>query len=194
MLSSHLFRRVLHTTAAIYLVYYLLPDELWPGFYKWQGVVLLVLLTLIIEIIRLKKGKVIFGLRKYEKNRISAFAWFALGIGIAVLFFKMEFVVPVVIGMALIDPLIGEIRRLKAELYPYFPTICYSLIMLICLLLLTSHNLLLIIIFTMVGTLTAIASESLDIRGIDDDFLMIILPLLVMTALYYAFVVLGIAV
>lgn len=194
MLSSHLFRRVFHTTAAIYLVYYLLPDELWPGFYKWHGVVVVVLLTFIIELVRLKKRKILFGLRKYEKNRISAFAWFALGMGIAVLFFKMEFVVPVVIGMALIDPLIGEVRRMKAELYPLLPTICYAIIMLICMLLLTSHNFLIIVFFTIIGTLTAIASESLEIKGIDDDFLMIISPLLVLTVTYYAFVGLGIAV
>jgi hypothetical protein len=191
MISSHLFRRIFHMTAAIYLIYYLLPNVLLPGFYKWYGVLGIVGGTLVVEIIRLRRSKVLFGLREYEKTRISAFAWFALGMGVALLLFEMEFVVPVVIGMAFIDPLIGEIRRNKIELYPLIPLVCYGFIMLICLLFLSSHNFFFVMILTVLGTVTAIAAESLDVKSIDDDFLMIVIPLLVLSGFKFIFDISG---
>jgi hypothetical protein len=165
-------------TGSFYLVYYLLPEELLPDFYKWQGVVILVAAALIIEAYRIKTGKLVFGMRKYESKQISAYAWFALGMGIALLFFDMVFVVPVVIGMASIDPVIGEIRYRKKKLYPYVPTLLYAIIMFICLFLLSDMQVWAIALFTTVGTISAICAESWNIKAIDDDFLMIMVPLL----------------
>lgn len=185
MESAETFRRIIHMSAIVYLAYYLIPKELFPGFYKWQGVVVIVMGTLIVEGVRLKTKKIPFGMRGYEKKQISAFAWFALGMGIALLFFKMQYVVPCVIGMAVIDPLIGESKRRKKTLYPVLPSLFYGLIMLVCLLLLSNLTLLLILLFTVIGTIFAIFAENWDIKFIDDDFLMLILPLLALSALDY---------
>jgi hypothetical protein len=185
MEKPRLFRRLFHITGSFYLVYYILPEELIPGFYKWYGVVILVCAAMIVEAIRLKSKKIVYGMRKYEKKQISAYAWFAMGTGIALLFFPMLFVVPVVIGMATIDPLIGEIRFRKKELYPIIPSILYAIIMFVCLFLISDFALWTLVLFTFVGTLCAIYAESWNIKAIDDDFLMIIVPLIVLFALDY---------
>jgi hypothetical protein len=178
-----LFRRIFHATGAFYLIYYLLPEELFPGFFKWQGVIILVAAAWIVEAIRLKRKKLIFGMRKYEKKQPSAYAWFALGMGLALLLFDMIFVVPVVIGMATIDPIIGEIRFRKKNLYPILPSILYGIIMFACFIPLSGMNVWFMILFTSVGTFCAIYAESWKIKAIDDDFLMIIIPLLALTVL-----------
>jgi hypothetical protein len=174
-------------TASFYLVYYLLPEELVPGFYKWYGVIILMIVALLVEGIRLKTGKLVFGMRKYESKQISAYAWFALGTGIALLFFDMIFVVPVVIGMAVIDPIIGEIRHRRKKFYPLVPSILYAIIMFTCLFLLSDMALWIIAVFTMVGTFCAIYAESWNIKAIDDDFLMVIVPLLALSVMYVLF-------
>ena len=137
-MKKELFRRMLHMTAMFFLVYYLLPSELIPGFYKWQGLIIVLIMVLVTESIRLKKHAVFPGMRDYERTQISAFAWFAIGMTLALLFFKMQYVVPVIIGLALIDPLIGEIRQRRKKLYPTVPFVLYWIIMIICLLKLTA--------------------------------------------------------
>jgi hypothetical protein len=172
-------------TAMVYLVYYIIPDELAPDFYKWQGVLILVFASLIAERIRLRRAKVVFGMRHYEKRRVSAYAWFALGMGIALLIFEMKYVVPVVIGMATIDPLIGEVRKRKKEVYPVLPSAIYWAIMFSCLYLLTGMSITWLLLFSVIGTLTAISAEQWDIPYVDDDFLMVVIPLIVLSMLDY---------
>lgn len=185
MEKPRLFRRLFHLTSAFYLVYYILPEELIPGFFKIYGVIILIVVALIVEAIRLKTKKIVYGMRKYEKKQISAYAWFAMGMGLALLLFPMIFVVSVVIGMAVIDPLIGEIRFRKKELYPIVPSILYGIIMYVCLLLLSDMAIWVLVLYTIVGTFCAIYAESWNIKAIDDDFLMIIVPLMVLFALDY---------
>jgi hypothetical protein len=187
MESQEIFRRIFHMTAVVYLVYYLLPEELLPGFYKWYGVLIIVFIALIVEGVRLRTGRIFFGLRKYEKKQISAFAWFSIGMGCALLLFKMEYVVPVVIGMAFTDPLIGEIKRRRKKLYPIIPLIFYGAIVFLCLFFLTEISMILLSIFTVLATISAIFAEKWNIKYIDDDFLMIIIPLVVLNALDYIF-------
>ncbi|UCG70102.1 MAG: hypothetical protein JSV09_03555 [Thermoplasmata archaeon] len=190
MESQEIFRRIFHMTAVVYLVYYILPEELLPGFYKWYGVLIVILFALSVEGVRLKTGKIFFGLRKYEKRQISAFAWFAIGMGCALLLFKMEYVVPVVIGMAFTDPLIGEIKRRREKLYPTLPLIFYGAIVFLCLFFLTEVAIILLILFTFLATISAIFAEWWKVKYIDDDFLMLVIPLVVLSALDYFFTLL----
>jgi hypothetical protein len=183
--KPHLFRRLFHLTGSLYLVYYLLPNELLPGFFKWYGVVILVAVALIIEAIRIKTGKLVFGMRKYESKQISAYAWFAMGLGIALLFFDMIFVIPVVIGMATIDPVIGEIRYRKKKFYPIIPFILYAIIMFTCFFLLSYKPFWALAPLTVVGTSVAIYAESWNIKEVDDDFLMVMVPLLAISVLNF---------
>ncbi|MFQ6120846.1 MAG: hypothetical protein ACE5KE_13315 [Methanosarcinales archaeon] len=170
-------------TAPIYLVYYLLPNDLGIGFPKQYVILIVLSLVLLIEAIRIKTNRVFFGLREYERWQISAFAWAAIGIALSFLFFPKKFVVPTIIGMAFIDPMIGEIQIHKKEWYPFVPALCYALILLVCLILWSTYSVRYILLFTVVGTIVAIASEYPKYKYIDDDFLMLMAPLVVLTFL-----------
>ncbi len=185
MEKPEIFRRIFHMTAVVYLVYYLIPEELSPGFFKWHGVLIIVFAALIAEMLRLRRAKLVFGMRYYEERRISAYAWFALGMGIALLIFEMKYVVPVVIGMAVIDPLIGEVRRKKKRLYPTFPSILYGAIMFLSLFILSGMAFIWLLFFTIIGTVSAISAEQWDLKYVDDDFLMLVIPLITLSMFDY---------
>ena len=180
---AHLFRRLFHFCAPLILLYYIVPDIfLWlPKFY-WVLIVLSVIL--IIEAVRLGAGRVFFGLREYEKGQLSAYAWAGIGITLGFAFFQPMFVACVVFGIGWVDPLIGEMRRQrKMRYYPHLPLLIYFLIVIGCLTALSNINLLTILILGAVASASAIAIENPRLPA-DDDFLMQIVPLIVLTAFY----------
>lgn len=183
LLLRRLLRRAIHMCAPIGLVYYLIPDRLWllnvPTEYFLYAILILVI---VIEIVRLTFNISIFGLRKYEDKRLAAYAWAGFAMIPALLYFPKEFVIPIFFGMGWVDPLIGEIRKHKPEFYPYVPILVYALIMIICLRKFSSFKM---ILYTIIGTATAISVEYPKLKYIDDDFLMIMVPLVVLTGVQY---------
>jgi len=83
------------------------------------------------------------------------------------------------LGMGLIDPLIGEIQHHQPELYPYVPFLAWSLLAMPLLSILSDFSLPMIITLSTIGATSAILAEYPTLR-IDDDFLMIIVPLFVL--------------
>ena len=84
--------------APVWLVYYLIPEDL-LGIGREPLLLVFFAGVMAVETGRVATGKVFFGLRPYEKKQLSAFAWAAIGITIAFLFFPMEFVIPAVTGI-----------------------------------------------------------------------------------------------
>ncbi|MEW5760476.1 MAG: hypothetical protein AB1779_06905 [Candidatus Thermoplasmatota archaeon] len=174
--NEKLLRRIFHMSAIVFLFYYLLPDNLWIDFPKNLAVLIVLMFILFIEIFRLSTRKIFFGLRENEKVRMASYAWAALGLSIGFIFFPMKYVVPVIIGMAIVDPLIGELRNSKYKnLYPILPFAVYALILFIFLFQFSQSPLL--ILFALVGSFVALAVEFPKIKYIDDDFLLIFVPL-----------------
>jgi len=180
---AHLFRRLFHLCAPLILLYYIVPDIfLWLPKFWWVLIVLACLL--IVEAVRLGTGKVFFGLREYEGKQLSAYAWAGIGITLGFYFFPPAFVACAVFGIGWIDPLIGEMRkRKKMRYYPYVPLLAYVLIVLGCLLTLTDIELPTILILGAVASASAIAIEKPRLP-VDDDFLMLIVPLIILTVFY----------
>lgn len=188
----HLFRRIFHLCAPLFLAYYLVPDTflLLPKFY-WVLIVLLALL--ILEAIRLATGWMFFGLRDYEKDRLSAFAWAGIGITLAFFFFPPEFVACTIFGIGWVDPLIGELRsRGLKRWYPSIPLLAYFAIVFFSLLVLTNLPVSAILVLGITGSMTAVAAEGPKLP-VDDDFLMLMVPLLVLTATAHYLGVFGLA-
>ena len=81
-------------------------------------------LILAIEFVRLKTGIVIVGQRAYESNQISALAWGTIGVALALLIApegrpgieSRIYGIPLILGMTIVDPLMGEVKRLKRDL------------------------------------------------------------------------------
>ena len=129
---GHILRRLVHMSSPIFLIYYWLPDPLWPGGPGRQfGLVFALFLTLVFEAVRMTKQLEIIGMRPYESNRMSAAAWAGIALAFSMLFFPLKVVAPVLFGMAWIDPLCGELRKRNSRLYPNLPKVAYFVLVLV---------------------------------------------------------------
>lgn len=182
--KGHVLRRLVHMLAPLSLVYYVLPDPLWPGAPSNQ-VLLLVLFEgiLIFEALRLYFGWPIIGIRDYEYDRFSAAAWAALAMVVTLLFFPLALAAPAIIGMSFVDPLIGELRRRKSALYPSLPTAVYFIIVLATLWYFLGLSTT-VLLASAIATGLAIGIERVRTKYVDDDFLMTIVPVLGMAAVF----------
>jgi dolichol kinase len=182
--KGHILRRLVHMLAPLSLVYYFLPDPLWSGAPSNQVMLLFLFeAILIFEALRLYFGWHIIGIRYYEYDRISAAAWAALAMVVALLFFPLQLAAPAIIGMAFVDPLIGELRRHKSKLYPSLPTVVYFLLTFTILWYFFGPTTV-VILAAAVATGLAIGIERVRTKYIDDDFLMTVVPLLGMAVVF----------
>ena len=136
------------------------------------------------ELTRLALKIKIPGLRSYEMSRPAAYAMGGLAIGIGLLFFHMPLTIVAVCGMAWIDPLCRITRRTKY--YPALPLVSYFILAAIVFFF-AEYSLGIVIVLAVVGSIVAIASEFPNLKFIDDDFVMILAPLVVMGGLELLF-------
>ncbi|MFO8109209.1 MAG: hypothetical protein R6U17_01605 [Thermoplasmata archaeon] len=169
--------------AWIYLIYYLVPGNI-GGYSKRVLFLVVVLVILSFELLRIWQGWQVFGLRDYERTKMAAYAWATLGAAIALLLFPKHLVILVLVGMGAIDPLCGEIRHHFPRLYPLIPLAAYFLLSAFILSSLTDHVLSAIVILSLTGSAAAITAEYPNIL-LDDDFLMILVPLVVLWTVEY---------
>jgi len=194
MSYDHVFRRAFHLCAPLFLVYYLFPDDMWGiGISNQAFLLFCFAILMVVEGVRLARGRVFFGLREYEKKQLSAYAWAGIAITIAFLFFPPVFVVVVVIGMGWTDPLIGELRRHWKKAYPALPIAVYFIITVVCLWLFSDIPLFVMLFLASLTTAVAILVEYPQIKAVDDDFLMLIVPLVVLTGVHQSMIFTGLA-
>jgi len=180
-------RRVVHTLTPGFLVYYLLPDEL-LGIPKTFGLILVMVLTFLIDGIRIIRGWKVPGARPYEKRRISATAWAGFGLMLAFLCFPQHFVVPVVFGMAWVDPLMGEVRKRKGVNPILIGAPVYALIFACTsVIFFPGSPLPLVIASTLIAAFSATLVEHYGPEWLDDDLSMITAPLLLLYPIGMAF-------
>jgi dolichol kinase len=189
---GHLLRRMFHLSGPIVLGYYLLPEPFF-GIPRMAWVLATLAAILSLEAIRLGTGFEILGLREYERDRLSAYAWAGIGITIGFALFPMELVVPSVFGLCWVDPVIGEMRRRKMmKHYPAVPLILYFSIALAWLAFLMPEDGAPIVGVAFFGSVTAIAAERPKL-AVDDDFLMLVVPLAAMALAKMFFSAAGLA-
>ncbi|MBI0584524.1 MAG: hypothetical protein ISF22_09905 [Methanomassiliicoccus sp.] len=171
-----IFRRLIHLSAPVFLIYYFLPSPLWAGGPPREvGLLVAFAVAMIFELARLVLGFRVPGMREYEAEQISASAWSAVALTFALLFFPLEMAAPVIFGMALVDPFISLVRRTKW--YPWLPYALHLVIMLTVLSLLVRLDPG-TVIAAVVTSVAAIAAEGIKTSYVDDDFLMIVVPLI----------------
>ncbi len=176
--EERLLRRIIHSMTWIVLVYYLIPDPLF-GQPKRLLLIIVVGFVLSFEAFRLYFGFNVYGMRHYEKRQIAAYAWAAMAAGITLLFFPMHLAVVCLVGMGVVDPVIGEIHHHIPRLYPYVPLAIWFLLSVILLNLLTDFTMFMVFFMSLVGAVVAVIAEYPSIM-IDDDFLMVVAPLFVL--------------
>lgn len=127
-MGGHAFRRLTHVSmASIPYIYYVHGERI-SSYFSLQArefVSAICILILVTELVRLRTGIVIVGQREYESSQISALAWGALAVALAILIAPdgdngtMEagkYGAPIILGMTLVDPVMGEIKRTQKNL------------------------------------------------------------------------------
>ncbi|MEC8720823.1 MAG: hypothetical protein VXX50_00160 [Candidatus Thermoplasmatota archaeon] len=120
-LRGHIFRRLIHIAMMIIpFLYYWNGTAISNFFFELepkQFVSIVAFIFLLTEIIRLKMGFVVFGQRDYESKQISAFFWGGSSVCLVLILSpevgiqNSAFGFPLILGLTLIDPLMGELRR-----------------------------------------------------------------------------------
>ena len=129
--GGHAFRRLTHVSMSLVPVLYYTRGEDIAGFFSLtlpELVSYVFFAVLAIEVVRLRFGIVIVGQREYESKQISAFAWCAFAVCLALLVTGMEpfasgtgikagmYGFPLIFGLTFVDPIMGEIKRIKHDL------------------------------------------------------------------------------
>lgn len=173
----HWYRRVFHAFGASFLVYYILPDLEWINLVKFWVPIFLVLIAILLEILRLK-GKIgsdhFFGLRFYEKNRVGSYLFFAVAMLVLLLFFPQKIAIPCILCACLADPAIGEIRYRFGKKHAY--TIGFLVCMSFFIVVWYGSCLLTVISVSIIGGFGAVIGEARKFWWLDDDFMIQILP------------------
>ncbi|HTT26377.1 MAG TPA: hypothetical protein VMH90_05395, partial [Thermoplasmata archaeon] len=109
-LGDRAWRRALHLAGAAVLLVYVLPANTF-GPVPVRVVLLLALAgVLLLELLRRQAGWELPTIRPHEHTRIASFALYAVGLVVAVLVFPEPVAVASVLGAAIVDPLLGELR------------------------------------------------------------------------------------
>ena len=125
--GGHAFRRFTHVSMTVIpFIYYLYGQDVADiiSIEAKQLVSIVCILIILTEILRLRFGIVIFGQREYEAEQISALAWGGLAVSLALLLAPGEgdgleagvYGIPLIVGLTLVDPVMGEIKRTKQDL------------------------------------------------------------------------------
>jgi dolichol kinase len=190
--DAHWYRRVFHAFGASFLLYYYLPEEEWIIFLKFWIPLIIVVIAIILEILRIKgfvSSNHFFGLRMYEKNRIGSYVFFAVAILLLLKFFPQPIAIPCILCACLGDPLIGEIR------FRYGINYVYVLGFLICmsffLIAWYKADLILAVSAGIVGGLGALIGETNKFWWLDDDFMIQILPAILVGIIWIALPYIG---
>ena len=185
-MGGHAFRRLTHVSMASIPYLYYVHGERMSSYFSLQArefVSAICILILVTELVRLRTGIVIVGQREYESSQISALAWGALAVALAILVAPegengtMEagkYGAPIILGMTLVDPVMGEIKRTQKNLRAAIFTgliVSYT-VWIGCHFLIGTE----LIAALLLAPLTVLG-EILPTREIDDNATMVLFPL-----------------
>ena len=182
MIDQAIYRRFNHTVASCFVIYFLFPEYI-LGFKRVYLIIVFWLSILLIEYFRLNGAFVLDGMRDYESSRVAGFVWFATGTCMILFFYEIGvfpeiFAVSTIIMASFVDPLIGEINKKYSNLKGFIAGIIASV---------TIYQLIIgVFFYSLVGGLVAVFVERPKFKWLDDDLLIQIFPILVMTLFYFS--------
>ncbi|WP_423063694.1 hypothetical protein [Candidiatus Paracoxiella cheracis] len=184
-LGGHILRRVIHIAiVAVPLLYYAYAEPVARFFHLTPKLSLLVIfgVNIIVEAIRLMFGWTFVGHRRHEEKVISSFAWGIFSICLVLILAPdRSFAIPIIWSCAIGDPILGELRKTKLSRtwVAFIGVIVIAGIWWICTAWLgTPWRLGLLMGPLIVGL------EWPNIKWIDDNALMQLIPLLIILLLY----------
>lgn len=191
--DAHWFRRVFHTFAASFLFYYLLPDEEWINVIKIIAPIIIVFCMVVIEYRRLRGSldhQRFFGLRNYEKKRPASYLYFGIAVLLLFLLFPQQIAIPCILCASFTDPIIGETRYHLGKKKAY--AIGFIISLLFFLITWYRADWWILILVSVVGAAGALIGETKKLRFVDDDFMIQMLPALLLLLLWQGFLAFGV--
>ncbi|MCI4326188.1 MAG: hypothetical protein L3K16_00910 [Thermoplasmata archaeon] len=184
-LGDRLYRRLLHCLGALAVLYLILPS----GFFVVvpTEVVLLAALEmiLVLEFLRHVRGWEMPTIRPYEKDRIASYAWYGIALTAALLLFPRPVAAAVIVGTALVDPLLGELRlRAATPVGSLAPGIgIYAVVAAAAFMIFGGWRGLPVVEFAILAAVLAVLVEWPTWGTVDDDLAMTLVPGAVLTAI-----------
>ena len=181
--DTHWFRRVFHTFAASFLIYYMLPDDQLLKVYISIAIFMLVFILEFFRINGIIKSSNFFGLRTYEKKRPASYLYFGAALLLLLLFFPQQIAIPCILCACFSDPIIGELRhhlgKKEAYLIGFFVCMFFFAI--------TWFKADIWILFTVsiIGATGALIGEVKKFLWLDDDFMIQMLPAILILLLLF---------
>jgi len=191
--DPHWYRRVVHTAAASLLLYYVLPAYEWVNNGKVYLVLGLLILGGIIEVLRIKgilHSKNFFGLRQYERERAGSYLYFSVAAVLLLVVFPQAIAIPCLLCACLTDPIMGEIRYRFGKTAGIIAGFFVSFILFV--ITWYSAGFTIMMIVSVVGACGAVIGETVKYKWIDDDFLIQMVPALVIVILMLGLIYLGV--
>ena len=186
--DAHWYRRVFHTFGACFLVYYIFPSESdWIGFLKFWIPLTIVIFVILLEFLRIKgvvNSNHFFGLRMYEKDRAGSYVFFAVAILILLLFFPQQIAVPCILCACIADPIMGEFRHRFGKNHAVI--IGFLICMLFFIVTWYKTELWILLSVSLIGAASAVIGETKKFWWLDDDFMIQMLPAVLILVLYLA--------
>ncbi len=182
MIDQAIYRRFNHTVAACFVIYFLFPKYIF-GFDRLYLVPIFWLSILLIEYFRLNKAFSLVGMRDYEDRRVAGFVWFTTGTCVILFFYEMglfpeTFAISTIIMASLVDPLIGEVNKKYGDKESMIAGLIGSFAI--------YQMIIGVFFYSFVGSIVAVIVERPKFKWLDDDLLMQIFPILVMTIFYFS--------
>lgn len=179
--DPHWFRRAVHGMGAGFVLYYLLPSTGWWGPVKTWGPWVLLLAAAAVEAVRMTGGirsEHFFGLREYERTRVSGYIYFGFASVVLLTLVPQPIALPCLVGAALGDPLVGELRNRDRPLGSLVAGVLFGA----GVFLIAGWGWLL----ALAGGVLLVVGESSRLPWLDDDLTMPLLPAAVLLALHVA--------
>lgn len=185
--DAHWYRRVFHTFSASFIVYYMLPDLGWINILKFWIPLFLLIFIIVLEYCRIS-GKVssnhFFGLRMYEKKRVGGYLYFGIAVFILLFFFPQQIAIPCILCASIADPIMGEVRLRFGKKKVYF--IGFLICLVFFIVTWYKADLLVFLLVSLFGATGAVVGETVKMKWIDDDFMIQILPAVLLLFIWLA--------
>jgi dolichol kinase len=169
-------RRILHIAGALFVGYYFLPHSLPFNIPRTIVLYAIIPLVLAIELYRwnVHEHRLNGLLRDYEHSRPASFSYFAIASILLLLFFPQYISIPCILSTAFCDPIIGEFKQKNKRIIGYLLGFIISILFFI--LAWSSTKPEIMITAALIGAGSTMISEHKSSFYIDDDFLMQLVP------------------
>lgn len=183
--DAHWYRRVFHTFGASFVVYYMLPESEIFYYLKIVLPISIILFAITLEALRVSgkiSGSHFFGLRMYEQKRLGSYFFFGIGIFILLMFFPQQIALPCILCACIADPILGELRRNYSKRRVIFNgfLICFMIFFITW----YKADMTTMIFISIIGSCFALVGEMKKFFWLDDDFMIQILPAIVIMLFY----------